>query len=127
MRGRSTADRQRGSITLELVIIFPVLLVMLFGTVQVGLWFHHRNIAITAAQEGARVAASYNSTASAGAETARQFATQAGAHNVRVDADSGAILTTVSVTVETPSLMPGLIPDMPITQSATMPLERITR
>lgn len=109
-----------------MVILFPVLLIMLFAGVQAGLYFHARNIAMSAAQEGARVAASYESTVSKGQAAARDFATFAGARSVSASASSTATTTTVIVTVESPNLMPWLIPVMPIHQSATMPLERVT-
>lgn len=109
-----------------MVILFPVLLIMLFGAVQAGLYFHARNLAMSAAQEGARVAAAYDSTTGRGAAAAREFAAAAGARNVSVSASSTATTTTVMVTVDSPNLLDFLIPDMPIHQSATMPLERIT-
>lgn len=119
-------QRQRGSVTLEMVIIFPVLLLMLFGAVQAGLWFHARNLAMTAAQEGAVAAAAYESTPSKGEAAALQFAQAAGAQNPRATVTTTTTTTTTVVTVEAPNLLPGVIPVMPITQSATMPLERIT-
>ena len=109
-----------------MVILFPVLLIMLFGAVQAGLYFHARNLARPAAQEGAGAAAAYASTTGGGAPPAREFATAAGARNVSVSASSTATTTTVMVSVDSPNLLDFLIPDMPIHQSATMPLERIT-
>jgi len=120
-------DQQRGSTTIEMVILFPVLLIMLFGTVQTGLWFNARNIAITAAQTGAREAAAYESSPAAGRAAALELATSAGAHGTHVDVSSTATTTTVAVRVDSPNLMPWLIPAWTIEQSATMPLERITR
>ena len=109
-----------------MVILFPVLLIMLFGAVQAGLYFHARNLAMSAAQEGARVAAAYDSTTGRGAAAAREFATAAGARNVSVSASSTATTTTGMVTDDSPHLLAFLIPDMPRHQSAPMPLERIT-
>lgn len=117
---------QRGSVTLETVILFPVLLTMLFGAVQAGLWFHARNTAITAAQEGARASSAYQSSSGRGEEAARAFAADAGASGIQVNSSRGATTTTVTVTVEAPNLLPWVIPAMPITQSASMPVERIT-
>ena len=110
-----------------MVILFPVLLFMLFGAVQTGLWFHARSIAMSAAQEGARVAASYESTTGEGTTAAHDFAAKAGAKSITVSASSTGTTATVIVSVEAPNLVPFLIPEMPIHQSATMPLERITR
>lgn len=118
--------RERGSVTLEMVILFPVLLIMLFGAVQAGLWFHTRNIAMTSAQEGARAAAAFEATSSEGEAAAERFATEAGASQPRAVVTRTTTTTTASVTLAAPNLLPGFIPAMPITQSATMPLERIT-
>jgi Flp pilus assembly protein TadG len=122
----TNAERQRGSVTIEMVILFPVVLGLLFAAVQTGLWFHARNIALTSAQEGARVAAMYESSSAAGRAAAVDFATTAGGKNPRVTVASDATTTTVSVQVDAPNMVPWLIPVMPISQAATMPLERIT-
>lgn len=123
---RSATDRHRGSVTIEMVILFPVLLIMLFAAVQGGLWFHARNVAMSAAQEGARVSASYESSTGKGAAAAQSFASAAGAKGITVSVSATATTTTAIVSVEAPNLVPFLIPHMPIHQSATMPLERIS-
>lgn len=123
-RKRKTG-RERGSVTIEMVIIFPVLLIVLFGSVQTGLWFHNRNIAMTAAQEGARAAAAYESTSAAGQESADNFATAAGGQDPTVTVSKTGTLVTVTVSLEGFALLPGLIP-LKVEQSATMPLERIS-
>lgn len=46
----------RGSTSLELAIVTPVLFALIGTVVQVGLWFHAQAIALAAAQEGARAA-----------------------------------------------------------------------
>lgn len=48
---------ERGSTAVELAFALPVLLVALVGAVQFALVHHARNVAATAVQEGARVAA----------------------------------------------------------------------
>lgn len=119
-------DRQRGSVTIEMVIVFPLLLIMLFLVVQGGLWFHHRNIALTAAQEGARASAVYEATSASGVNTATNFALQAGAIDPSVTVNRGATTVTVTVSVASPDLIPWVMPVSTITQSASMPVERIS-
>lgn len=109
-----------------MVILFPVLLIMLFAAVQAGVYFHARNVAMSAAQEGARVSASYESSTGKGAAAAEAFAAEAGAQGISVSVSSTGTTTTAIVSVESPNLLPFLIPQMPIHQSATMPLERIS-
>lgn len=47
---------QRGSTSLELAIVTPVLFLIIGTVVQLGLWYHAQAIALAAAQEGARAA-----------------------------------------------------------------------
>lgn len=116
--------RNRGSVTLEYVIVFPILLLVFFVVIQAGLWFHHRGIALASAQEGARVAAAYTSSGTEGADAAQDFASRAGAKNVAVQVDRGGQTVTVTVEVGFPSLIPGL-GAWPISQTATTPIEAI--
>ena len=46
---------QRGATT-EVVIVFPLLLLLIFVGIQFALWFHATHVAMAAAQEGARAA-----------------------------------------------------------------------
>jgi Flp pilus assembly protein TadG len=55
----------------ELAIVMPVLLIVLIGVVQFALVCHAENVATTAAQEGARLAAAENRTAAEGAQRTR--------------------------------------------------------
>lgn len=119
-------DQQRGSVTLEYVIGFPVLLIVLFGAVQTGLYFHTRNIAITAAQEGARTAAMYDSSANAGKTAAEQLLAHSGTQNATVSVDRSETVVNVIVEVASPNILDGLLPTLTIQQTASMPTERVT-
>ncbi|WP_302893410.1 TadE/TadG family type IV pilus assembly protein [Actinomadura luzonensis] len=54
--GRPARAGERGSSAVELVLLMPVVLAVALLIVQVALWFHARQVAEAAAQEGARVA-----------------------------------------------------------------------
>jgi Flp pilus assembly protein TadG len=56
----------------ELAIVMPVVLIVLIGVVQFALVYHAKNVAATAAQEGARLAAAEDRTAAEGAERTRE-------------------------------------------------------
>jgi Flp pilus assembly protein TadG len=45
---------ESGAATAEVVVLFPILMVVLLFSVQFGLWYHASHVALTAAQEGAR-------------------------------------------------------------------------
>lgn len=55
----------------ELAIVMPVILIVLIGVVQFALVYHAKNVAATATQEGARLAAAEDRTAAEGADRAR--------------------------------------------------------
>jgi Flp pilus assembly protein TadG len=44
--------RDRGSSALELAVIAPVLILIIFSIIQFALWFYGRNVALQAAREG---------------------------------------------------------------------------
>ena len=53
---------ERGTATVELVVLLPLLFTILFAGVQGAVYYHARTLAIGAAQEGARAAASEHGT-----------------------------------------------------------------
>ncbi len=117
---------ERGSVTVEMVVLMPVLLATLFGGVQAGVVFHARHIAIAAAQEGARTAAAYQASLPVGISTATTAAADwAGRTLTGVRVTGQRTATRVSITVQGSaiSLLPGV--SWPIEQTATLPVERL--
>ena len=118
----------RGSVSIELVILLPALFAVMFLGMQAALFYHARTVAIAAAQEGARAAGSEIGRESDGIAAANQFVSDAGGDDVLVGAASTAdrSATTATVTVQgfSLSVIPGW--KVRITQSATVPVERIT-
>jgi len=57
---------ERGIVSLELALVAPVLMLLVLGVLQFGLWYHAQQVAQGAAVEGARVAAAEDGTAAAG-------------------------------------------------------------
>ncbi|TDD96027.1 TadE family protein [Jiangella asiatica] len=113
---------ERGSATLETVILWPAVFLLIFGVVHAGIWFHARNLALAAAQEGARAASM--AEGAGGAARAAQFL--AGRDSmVRVDGISETVhddSVTVVVTGSSTTLVPGWRVD--VRQSSTAPIRR---
>lgn len=130
MHGQCRGTRDRGSVSLELVIVFPVLLLIIFGGIQGAMYYYGRSIALAAAQEGSRVAAAQNGSTGAGYAAATTFITQAGGTDVlqgsQISSSRSATDATVTVRGSSLSILPGL-GGLDITQSASAPLERLTR
>lgn len=112
-----------------MVLLMPALFSVMFLGMQGALFYHARTVAIAAAQEGARTAAGLNGTGPAGAADAYAFVADAGGDDVlkapNISSSRSATTATVTVTGRSLSVIPGWTPA--VTQSASVPVERITQ
>ena len=126
---RRRTRNQNGSASLELVVVFPVLLLCFFAVVQGALYFHARNVAMAAAQQGARAAASQQGSEGAGVAAATTFVVQAGGPDVmtQIHVYTNRTPTAASVTVigRSLSVLPG-VAGLSVSQTADRPVERFT-
>lgn len=120
---------ERGVATLELVVLFPVVLLLVFAVIQGGLYYHGKNVALAAAQEGVRVARAETGNAGQGGATARAFVQAAGGADVLtgvgVNSRRSATQASVTVTGRALSVLPG-VPGFSVKQTAEGPVERFT-
>ncbi|WP_149203867.1 TadE/TadG family type IV pilus assembly protein [Actinotalea subterranea] len=128
-RLRAALRRDDGSVSLELAIVFPVLLLIVVALLQYGLWFHARTLAQAAAAEGATAARTQGAVLDDGRTRAEAFLAE---HAGDLVLDSAVSVTAPSpghVAVEVRgrslSLLP-LVPGPQIVQSAQGPVERFT-
>jgi Flp pilus assembly protein TadG len=117
-----------GSITLETAIAVPVVLLAVLLTINAALWYHARNTALAAAQEGVRTARAHGSGPGQAFSSALAYAKTTGDGfllSPTVDT-SGTSATTIVVRVrgQAVSLVPGL--RLSIDQVARGPVERFT-
>jgi Flp pilus assembly protein TadG len=61
-----------GVATIEMAVLYPVTLLIVFAIVQFGIWYHASDVAKAAAQEGARAARVEGGSAQAGLDRANQ-------------------------------------------------------
>ena len=125
---RSRRHDQRGSVSIELVILLPTLFAVMFLGMQAALFHHARTVAIAAAQEGARAAGAEQGHESDGVGAAKAFITEAGGNDVLTQTSATARRTTTTATVTVTGFSLSVIPawHVRITQSATVPVERLT-
>ncbi|MDO8613913.1 MAG: TadE/TadG family type IV pilus assembly protein [Dehalococcoidia bacterium] len=93
----------------ELALVLPVLLAILIGVVQFALVYHARDVATTAAQEGARFAAAEGRTPTEGAARARDVL-QSGLGRTGSEFSVTAQDTGETVVVQTEGDYPLIIP-----------------
>lgn len=108
--------------------MLPALFAVMFLGMQAALYYHARTVAIAAAQEGARASGSETGNPADGISAARGFVADAGGDQVLLaasaTADRSATTATVTVHGFSLSVIPGWTPT--VTQSATVPVERLT-
>jgi len=128
-RHPAVGGRERGSASVQLVVLMPALFAVMFLGMQGALFYHARAVALAAAQEGVRTAAGMNGTREAGVQDAYLFVDAAGGDDVLVSARVSASRTVadaqVTVAGRSLSVIPGWSPW--ISQSAHAPVERITQ
>lgn len=111
-----------------MVILMPALFAVMFLGMQAALYYHARSVAIAAAQEGAREAGSEQGTRQAGVQVAQDFLGDAGGKDVMIDTgvtgSRNATTATITVTGLSLSVVPGW--HVRVTQSASVPVERLT-
>ncbi len=117
--------RDRGAVSLEMLIVFPAVLLIILMVVHVGLWWHARNVAMSAAQLGVESARVRGASAGTGTAEAREFLSRAGRSisGTSVSGSKGATVT-IRVTGYVDTMIPGL--KLKIDQHADAAAERIT-
>lgn len=117
----------RGESSIQMVIVFPFVILVTITVVQASMWVYARNIALTAAREGVAAARTYQAPEEAGAARAREtlgrIAGSSLAESAVSTAGSSAGEVRVTVTGLAPSMIPG-VAGLSVSQSAGAPRER---
>jgi hypothetical protein len=111
---------------LETVIVFPLILVVRFGALQVGLWFYARSVCLTAAEEATRAGSVYGGTTAEAYRAGQAIIDQAASglvQQVQLVVGYEHDQITAQVTGQGLSLVPGW--PIVIEQRARRPLERV--
>jgi len=109
----------------EFAVVFPALLLLLLGIFQFAAWSLASEVALGAAQEGARATRVRGGSEADGQAAVRRFLDQAdGGHLVRpqVRVTRGADDVRVEVAGRAQSIVPGLV--LPVRQTAAGEVER---
>ena len=119
-RGR----RNRGDVSLQVVLLTPLLLLLVLLSVQAALWYHAAQLADSAAADGAAAAARYGAGPATGTAAVAAFVTDAGGRLVASGVSGNGTTMVATATVHVPHVLPGW-PDA-VTRQASAPIERLT-
>lgn len=118
--------RDKGSVSVELVLATPLLLLLLMAAVQFAIWQHASHMARAAANDGVQTARAYGSSAAAGsADASAVLVSLSGGvlEDPQVSASRDTTTASVTVTGRAASVIPGL--SLPVAVTVTAPVERI--
>lgn len=117
---------QRGlSVSTSFVVIIPVLLLLIFGVIEAGIWWHGRRVAEQSANAAADIARSRHGNEAQARRAARHVAAVGGLENPDVSTHRGETRVTATTKARVP--MPVDLGWGSITETATAPRERITQ
>ncbi len=109
---RLRAADDTGSAGVEVVILYPVVLLLLFAIVQGGIVFHARNVARSAANGAVLATQLEDATAGSGVAEANARLDRAGGASLlsgaAVNVERGAAQVTATVSGQALSIVPGL-------------------
>ncbi|MEU9062436.1 TadE family protein [Streptomyces sp. NPDC048430] len=124
---RRTRRHDRGFASVEFAVLAVVILALVFTALQVGLYFHARKVAQSAARQGVESGRQFASGPSDGVAQAQDYLARFGG-SVRGASvsSSGSSADEVRITVRgsVATLVPGL--ELSVTQHAEAPIERWT-
>ncbi|MER7680319.1 TadE family protein [Streptomyces sp. NPDC096934] len=118
----------RGDTSIQMAIVFPFVLLATIAVIQASMWYYARQIALTAAREGAAAARAYQAGPGDGAARAREVLARTagdslGSYSVTAGSDGQRVR--VQVTGTAMSMIPG-IAGLQVSQSASGAVERWT-
>ncbi len=120
--GRRVRD-ERGMTTIQVAILFPVVLFWIMLIVQYGLWWHAKQVANAAAAEAVDAAQVSTGSARDGEDAAASYLAQSGnLDNIAVTVSREPTVVTVEVRGDAPQLVPGFA--WSVTARSTAPVER---
>jgi Flp pilus assembly protein TadG len=127
-RGRCAAD-DRGSSSVEFTILFPIIVVLLFGGPQLAMWYFAREAAQSAAAAAARAASVIAAGDGAGRSAATSYLDNVAKDTITsytVDETDTATSATIHIHVTVPNVipLPGFTPSADVT--VTRGKERFT-
>lgn len=118
-------DQRGGSNSISLLVLLPVVLLLIFGGMQITVNQHGKQTALGAAQAGAEAQRVAVAPAGAGDAAARRVAAQGGLDDVQVTVITTATTVTVIVTGKAPVLFDvGTVGR--VRASITVPKERVS-
>ena len=121
---RLRRDERGLSESVQLAVVWPVLLLVTLGVIQAGIWLHARDVAGRATSAAVDAARGTGGSTDEGRRVGTELARAGGLRDVVVEVRRGDTAVTATLTAEAPLILDlGLAR---ISESAAAPRERLT-
>lgn len=117
-------ERGGGSNSIAVVLLTPVMMLAVLGTVQAGVWFHGRQTALAAVQAAAEAERVIQPPPGAGLQAAASVGSQGGLVGTNIVVARTATTVTVTMTARVPMFIDIGVGDF--TEQTTVPREQVT-
>ena len=122
---RLRRDERGLSESVQLAVVWPVLLLVTLGVIQAGIWLHARDVARRATSAAVDAASGTGGSAEEGRRIGTDLAVAGGLQDVVVEVQRGGTAVSATLRAEAPLILDlGLAQ---IVESAAAPRERLTR
>jgi Flp pilus assembly protein TadG len=117
---------ERGSASIQMTVLMPLLFLIVFTALQTGLYFYGRTAALSAATTGARAAAAESGTSRDCEAAVVAFIASLG--DVLTEPRITCVRTATTATASVAGITLGIVPGLSLTvdQTAIAPVERVT-
>lgn len=120
--------RDRGSVATEIALVYPVVLLMILGAVQFGVWWYASHVAHAVADAGLAAARAEDATEAEANQAAAGLHDQLGGNGIltglTVEVQRDETQATVRVEGSAIQVVPGL--SLPVVVELTGPVDRFT-
>jgi Flp pilus assembly protein TadG len=127
-RTRHRQRRDRGSVAVEIAVVYPVVLLLILAAVQFGVWWHASHVAHAVADAGLAAARADGATEQQAEQAAVGLLGQLGGDqllgDVTVQVDRNDLQATVTVEGTAVQVVPGL--SLPVSVELSGPTDRFT-
>lgn len=119
-----TDQRGGGSASVGMLLLVPAIMLMTFGGIEIGLWYHAHQSTLAAAQSAAEAQRVVHPDPGSAQEAAERITSHGGVRDTRISVSDDGATVTVTVVGRAPSMLGLHLPA--VSSTASMPKERLS-
>ncbi|WP_122788293.1 TadE family protein [Cutibacterium modestum] len=119
-----TDQRGGGSASVGMLLLVPAIMLIAFGGIEIGLWYHAHQSTLAAAQSAAEAQRVVHPDPGSAQEAAERITSHGGVRDTRISVSDDGATVTVTVSGRAPSMLGLHLPA--VSSTTSMPKERLS-